>query len=479
MESHKDKRGAGGTFGAHRPARACHTRPGAGIVRHTDPMVESQCASQYAIAPMLQTPSPACDFLSMGHCGGWDGVSLGQERCLVERLSQELDSSGTVRLHITSEGCGMAGPEEEVDAPFLYRLAEDDFIATVQISATSSVHWSEAGLLVVADDDPLDRLALHSVMGSSLQLTRTSHGSVERWPEPSAWRPLPWVRIQRAAGRISVHWRTNFQESWREMPGSPMKVLSALGSGRVRIGLTHQTSTNTVGAAMFQHFTLDRASGGGGAVASPMLSGAHWGPLSCLGERTMVFANDAHAEISAPCQLDRDDSTLSFWCALLVKRGPAHACDLRFVTYPAQLDTTGSALQPTTRTSRPGRDSTSICSIARRRPHGSVCPFGGGASSARSFASAAAAGRQAAPRSRWRPLRALTSKMAYGTSTFCRWAGAGLLSRTSLCTWTECSGPRHSQRVVQSSRRGRCPRWHRHVWEPVPTSPRSTFMAAS
>ena len=268
------------------------------------------------LAPPSAAASASCNLLLNSPCGLWAGTTLGEPGggCKVERFSQEPSQDG-VLVHVTSEGCGTTSG----GAPFAYERVEAgrDLVVTVQVAAASSVPWSEAGLLVVAEGDGAEWLALRSMMGARLTLTRSStDGTVESWEAAEAGEPQPWVRLARTGEHWQAWWRRSNDEPFSEMPGSPL--LSG-PSGAVRVGLTHQTSSDNVGAATFSSFGLGVGSEeGGAAIPPPVLSGAAWGEedASCLGGApSLLLDGDAHVELAAPCPLayDAAEASLSLW----------------------------------------------------------------------------------------------------------------------------------------------------------------------
>ena len=164
------------------------------------------CAPSYALTPS-PSAATACDFLKSGSCGRWDGASLGSPSCIVEWLSQE-PYQGQGRLHIASQGCGTQSSLQSVDAPFVYQrvTGSEDFVAMVQVVGDSAVQWSQAGLLLTAETGPADRVALLSVQGKRLELTRhTPGGPRQEHLMTETRQQRPWLRVERR-GHLLLLW---------------------------------------------------------------------------------------------------------------------------------------------------------------------------------------------------------------------------------------------------------------------------------
>ena len=166
------------------------------------------CPPSFELGPPA-TLATSCDFLSanVSGCGGWDGALLGSSSkdCHVDRFSQELD-----RLHVTSEGCSLTS-SGSVDAPFVYqRVDTAELVVTVEVNVASTVQWDEGGLLVMAEGDASEWLALRSMQGQRLALVQSTREGTFTWDE--AVEGHPWVRLERRAEYWRAWWRRSTDE---------------------------------------------------------------------------------------------------------------------------------------------------------------------------------------------------------------------------------------------------------------------------
>ena len=228
-----------------------------------------------------------CDYNDVdddhGACGAspWDGVTLDEEGgCVVERAKQTV-ATADAPLELASRGCALTPTANT--APFAWSRAGDggaDFSLTVQVWQTSNVQRNAGGLLVTSDDDgSTEWLSLRVAQAERVELGGAHNGAALGEAEallPPGESAQPWLQLRRVGGEYFARWRPTESDAWRDLGGggglfgqSGMRHPSL--DGGVRVGLTQQTRTQTVGSVTFARYEAT------GAVhsAAPPSSAAH------------------------------------------------------------------------------------------------------------------------------------------------------------------------------------------------------------
>ena len=188
-----------------------------------------------------------CDLLSRaasdGRCAtdfNWDAMrpSGGAGGCRLRRATQ----IGDTRLDLLSSGCSLRPEAALRDAAFLYRRVwhTGPFRTRVRISATSSVGWSHAGILITAGDAPASSslgpsetegrgrtwlfVGLRQPGAVLFRAVALGHAMVER-VVPIPTHVDPWLEVERdATGRFSARWRPGPGGAWLEVLNDPLRL---------------------------------------------------------------------------------------------------------------------------------------------------------------------------------------------------------------------------------------------------------------
>ena len=237
---------------------------GAGIVYIDD----IQIGRTEVPTPMLTTVEDfetARDFLAEGVDGTiWDGfLGLGASET-VDTLNMSIDRPG--ELFIQSTGALFHEPWDPI-GPFLYKVVEGNFIATVKVSdyagtVDAPVYHNNCGLMARAVPEDAgageDWVALDyfPIWGCG-NFVRSANDDVrtENGHNGKAFGLDPYLQIERSGN--TFHFRTSADgESWAEMAVSPLTRDDFAGVA-LQIGLFQATYNTEQGYAAFDDFVLE------------------------------------------------------------------------------------------------------------------------------------------------------------------------------------------------------------------------------
>ena len=186
--------------------------------------------------------------------GNWDGmVGLGPGET-VDELNASIDSAG--KLYIESHGARWE-PDWEPLGPFLYKLVDGDFTATVKVEESLDIAWNDIGLMARVpqlelagpgeDFECVDHfLHIGANMGRSVD-----NGSESEWGFVFV---KPYLRLSRV-GNMFYHEVSSDGADWELLDGSP-KEREDMNGLVLQVGLQQATYTNNSGYVAFDDFTL-------------------------------------------------------------------------------------------------------------------------------------------------------------------------------------------------------------------------------
>ena len=245
-----------------------------------------------------------CDYNDVdddhGACGAspWDGVTIDEEGgCVVERFQQTV-ATADAPLELASRGCALTPTANT--APFAWSRAGDggaDFSLTVQVRQASNVQWNAGGLLVTADaDGSTEWLSLRVAQAERVELGGAHNGAALGEAEallPPGESAQPWLQLRRVGGEYFARWRPTESDAWRDLGGGgglfgQSGVRHPVLAGAVRVGLTQQTQTQTVGSVTLARY---EATGAVHSAAPPssssssahLLNEVAWTDDACVG----------------------------------------------------------------------------------------------------------------------------------------------------------------------------------------------------
>ena len=202
------------------------------------------------------SPGGRFDFKSDVAVGPWDGVQLGDAStgCVVEKFEQLARGAPS---RSTSRRAAAPFPT----APFAFRRVGgggEDFTVTVDASDSTNVPWSSGGLLVTADadDGSTEWLALRSSAA-----TRSSSKAVALFVAIGGGgggrRRGGAVAAARAARRpVRGSWRRSDCDEYRPLRAAAAADVAPALLRSVRVGLTHTTSSASLGSVRLERFSL-------------------------------------------------------------------------------------------------------------------------------------------------------------------------------------------------------------------------------
>ncbi len=207
------------------------------------------------------------DYLNDGAAGtGWDGfVGLGAGET-VDELNASIDRAG--QLYIQSTG-GTWDPPFATLGPFLYKVVEGDFIATVTVTEFAGcppphVYHNDCSIMARvadigdagADEDFVAMVYFPTWVGN---MGRTIDDGVEAefgqtYPADRCTDTGPYLQLERAGNTFHFKYSSN-GTSWTELSGSPQER-SDMDGLPLQVGLEQVTYDVTTGYAAFDDFTL-------------------------------------------------------------------------------------------------------------------------------------------------------------------------------------------------------------------------------
>ncbi len=208
----------------------------------------------------------AKDYLADGVTGtGWDGfLGLGAGETAAA-INASIARPG--QLYLESVGAALNSPWTAMP-PFLYKVVEGDFIATVKVTdyagtPETPVYHNNAGLMVRAFPDgtvgpgenwvSLDYFPIWNCgnfVRSADDGIRTEHGHNGR-----AWNLNPWLQIERRGNRF--HLRTSADGvTWTEMAQSPL-TRNDLAQIPLQVGVFQSAYSDNPAYAAFDEFHVE------------------------------------------------------------------------------------------------------------------------------------------------------------------------------------------------------------------------------
>jgi regulation of enolase protein 1 (concanavalin A-like superfamily) len=207
----------------------------------------------------------AHDYLTAGVEGtGWDGFIGRGPNETVASLNASGDRPG--QLYIASANGRYQEPWSPL-GPFLYKMIEGDFVATVRVSdyagtAATPVYHNNCGLMARAVPEDAgpgeDWVAIDyfPIWGCG-NFVRSADNDVrsEDGHNGRAWNLYPWLQLERKGN--DFHFRTSSDGvTWTEMGVSPL-VREDLASVPLQVGLYQATYSADMGYAGFDDFTVE------------------------------------------------------------------------------------------------------------------------------------------------------------------------------------------------------------------------------
>ncbi len=250
------------TIGVGEPGRS--TAGGLGTIYVDDIGVGHPLASE-PMATQIESFDVARDLLTEGVEGTfWDGfLGLGENET-VDALNVSIDREG--QLYIQSTGAFFHEPWSPI-GPFLYKVVEGNFIATVKVSdyagtAEAPVYHNTCGLMARAvpgeagpgeDWVSIDYFPIWNCgnfVRSANDDVRTENGH-----NGKAFGADPYLQIERS-GNV-FHFRTSSDgATWTEMAVSPL-TRDDLEGVALQVGLFEATYSGDPGYAAFDDFVLE------------------------------------------------------------------------------------------------------------------------------------------------------------------------------------------------------------------------------
>lgn len=205
------------------------------------------------------------DFLADGVTGTrWDGFVGRGANETAAAINASIDRPG--QLYLASAD-GVWAPPWNPLGPFLYKVIEGDFVASVKVTdyagtAAAVVYHNNAGLMARAfpgDAGPgenwvsLDYFPIWNCgnfVRSANNNVRTEHGHNGR-----TWNLDPWMQIERRGN--TFHFRTSADGvTWTEMAQSPL-TRDDLADIPLQVGVKHATYSAEMGYAAFDEFRIE------------------------------------------------------------------------------------------------------------------------------------------------------------------------------------------------------------------------------
>ena len=204
------------------------------------------------------------DYITNGVEGtGWDGflgLSPGET---VDALNASIDRAG--QLYMESTGAFYHEPWDPL-GPFLYKIIEGDFIATVKVSdyagtPGAEVYHNNCGLLARANPDDAgpgeDWVAIdYFPIWSCGNFVRTADNGVrtENGHNGAQWDLDPYLQLERKGN--TFHFRTSADGvTWIEMDASPI-IRDDLDGLPLQVGLYQATYSGDPGYAAYDDFRV-------------------------------------------------------------------------------------------------------------------------------------------------------------------------------------------------------------------------------
>ncbi len=161
------------------------------------------------------------DYLTEGTAGTiWDGfIGLGAGET-VNALNANITQSG--RLYMESTSATWDSPFNP-KGPFLYKVVEGDFIATVYVADCPAIQWNDIGIMArvpnladAGDGEDFECVDYFPVI--SANMVRAQNNSSES--EVTSSPPLPYLRLRRE-GNTFYHEASPDRINWTLLNGRP------------------------------------------------------------------------------------------------------------------------------------------------------------------------------------------------------------------------------------------------------------------
>jgi regulation of enolase protein 1 (concanavalin A-like superfamily) len=228
-------------------------------------LVLVQCSTTWA-AVFSDNFETAHDYLAEGVAGtGWDGfLGLGPGETAA---AINASTARPGQLYLESVGAALAPPWTAMP-PFLYKVVEGDFVATVKVTdyagtPETPVYHNNAGLMARALPDSaagpgenwvsLDYFPIWNCgnfVRSADDGIRTEHGHNGR-----AWNLDPWLQIERRGN--TFHLRTSADGvTWTQMAQSPL-TRNDLAHIPLQVGVFQSAYSDNVAYAAFDDFHVE------------------------------------------------------------------------------------------------------------------------------------------------------------------------------------------------------------------------------
>ena len=206
------------------------------------------------------------DYIAEGIQGtGWDGfVGLGP-RETVDALNASVDRAG--QLYLASTGALWHAPWDPL-GPYLYKIIEGDFIATVKVVDYAGTEGAEVyyndGHLAARVPNPadagdgedwvsLDYFPLYNC-GNFIR-TANDNSRTENGNNGMGFGLDPWLQLERVGN--TFHFRTSADGlSWTEMSVSPITRDDMAGLP-LQVGIRHATYSDAPGYIAFDNFSIE------------------------------------------------------------------------------------------------------------------------------------------------------------------------------------------------------------------------------
>ncbi|MHC4165467.1 MAG: DUF1349 domain-containing protein [Planctomycetota bacterium] len=195
---------------------------------------------------------------------GWDGFLGLDPNETVDALNASIDSAGQLYLASTN---GSYGAPWTPLGPFLYKIVEGDFIATVNVTdyagtADDVVYHNNTGLMARAEPDDAgpgeDWVSIdYFPIWNCGNFVRSADDNVrtENGHNGLAWDSETWLQLERVGN--TFHLRTSADGiTFTEMSQSPL-TRDDMDGIALQVGVFHATYSDNQGYAAFDDFSIE------------------------------------------------------------------------------------------------------------------------------------------------------------------------------------------------------------------------------
>ncbi len=195
------------------------------------------------------------DYLSDGVGGtGWDGFIGQGVGEAVSVLDASMSDAGCLRIGSSN---GRWEPDWSPRGPFLYKVAEGDFTASVKVVDSSNVNWNVIGLAARVEDlgaggsgEDFECVEFFNVIDKNIGRS-VNNGSESEWGHTGL---AHYLRLRRE-GNLFYHEISHDGTNWTLLSGSP-KQRDDLAGLPLQVGIQQATYTSSDGYGVLDDFEL-------------------------------------------------------------------------------------------------------------------------------------------------------------------------------------------------------------------------------